>query len=223
MYEIFNYFISSPIQRTISSMVILPHYKDKTLLNTLPNEIAVIGTGTIPGILKASNTVPSVLWWWFFTSIQDISSYVCRVCCWILQEDDAQIFIILCQQFPFLRCSVLWSLATYLAWYPGHSLFHLYLVSNIIIDSSIFSWSFFQLLHNIFWHSVSKCLTLRIVISSWRIVLFITMEYLSLFIPANFHVVKFVLSKINIAAFAFFWFILGVNLFLSDCFSSMCL
>lgn len=129
-----------------------------------PNEIAVIGTGTIPGILKASDTVPSILWGWFFTSIQDISSYVCRVCCWILQEDHVQVSIFLCQQLPLLRCSVLWSLATYLAWYPGHPLFHLYLVSNIILDPSIFPCSYFQLLQNIFWHSVSRCLTLRIVI-----------------------------------------------------------
>lgn len=118
-----------------------PRIKDKTLLNTLPNEIAVIRTGTIPGVLKASNTVPSTLWGWFFTSIQDLSSYVCRVCCWILQEDDVQISIFL-SSVPTSQvfCPVN-SLATYLSWYPGHPLFHLYLVSNMILDSSIFPCS----------------------------------------------------------------------------------
>lgn len=186
MYEVYNCFTSSPIQRTISSKVILSHYKDKTLFNTLPNEIAGVGTGTIPGILKASNTVPSILWGWFFTSIQDISSCVCRVCCWILQKDAVQIsiFLYICRFSSQVLCPVK---SSHLHnWYPGHSLFNLYLVSNIILDSSISPCSFFQPLHNIFWHSMSRCLTLRIVISSWRIVLFIIMEYPSLFIPDNF-------------------------------------
>lgn len=152
----------------------------------IPNEIAVIGTGTIPGILKAANSVPSILWGWSLPQFR-IFPHMYAECAGESSNKRLYRYPYFPQlQVSLLRYFVLWSLATYLAWYPGHSLFHLYSVSNIILDSSISPCSFFQLLHNIFWHSLSRCLKLRIAISSWRIILFIIMEYPSLFIPNNF-------------------------------------